>query len=225
METTLHRQLKELYCPDETFQEVVLGRYRIDAIRGDQLIEVQCASLGAIRDKIRQLTKSHDVLIVKPIAQRTFLIKRKYSKIVSKRYSPKRKTIYNLFEDLVHFVTVFPHPRLTLEIPLVELEEHRRPAKKKRWKRKDYRVEDRMLREVHDRITIQTTADLAAMLPETLPDQFTTADLAKHTEIPRWLAQKMAYCLRETQTTTILGKKGNSIIYELAQPDASIKAA
>ena len=225
METTLHRQLKTFYCPDESLHEVKLGRYKIDAILDDRLIEIQCSSLGAIRDKIRDLLKSHHLLVVKPIAARTYLIKRKHSKIISQRYSPLKKTIYHLFDDLVHFVPLFPHPRLTLEIPLVELEEHRRPAKRKRWKRKDYRVEDRLLREVHERITLKTTNDLKKLLPKSLPKEFTTADLATHTEIPRWLAQKMAYCLRETATIRIEGKQGNAIVYAINKGKKRLKAA
>ena len=57
METTLHQQLKRCYAQDDDSTEVVLGQYRIDAIRDDELIEVQCASLSAIRDKCRNLLK------------------------------------------------------------------------------------------------------------------------------------------------------------------------
>ncbi len=42
-----------------------------------------------------------------------------------KRLSPKRGTILDLFDDLVHFMRVFPHKRLTLEVPLVDIEEWR----------------------------------------------------------------------------------------------------
>ena len=58
METTLHRQLKEHYAEDPEQIEVKLGRYRIDAIAGGELIEIQHGSLAAIRDKIRTLLES-----------------------------------------------------------------------------------------------------------------------------------------------------------------------
>ena len=51
-ETTLHRQLKALYSSSaEDRQEVTVDGFRIDAIADDRLIEIQCASLGAIRKK------------------------------------------------------------------------------------------------------------------------------------------------------------------------------
>ncbi|MEM9367710.1 MAG: hypothetical protein AAGD07_17095 [Planctomycetota bacterium] len=54
-ETTLHRDLKRHYAPSDAFTEVALGAYRIDVVRGEELIEIQCASLSAIRQKIRVL--------------------------------------------------------------------------------------------------------------------------------------------------------------------------
>ena len=46
METTLHRQLKELYGIAEADREVCIDGYRIDAVADDLLIEVQVASLA-----------------------------------------------------------------------------------------------------------------------------------------------------------------------------------
>jgi hypothetical protein len=50
-------------------------------------------------------------------------------------------------------------------------------------------------------------------LPLTLPASFSTNDLAQHAEIPRWLAQKMAYCLRMTGAIKVTGKQGNAVLY------------
>lgn len=215
METTLHRQLKALYAADAEQQEVRLAGYRIDAMAGDRLIEIQYGSLGAIRDKIRTLVAEHDVLVVKPLAARKYLIKRKRrgGKIVSSRYSPTRESLLHVFEDLVHFVSVFPHPRLTLDVVLTEQEEHRVAAKKRRRFSNDFRIEDRLLRGIEGRVQLRTAADLLALLPADLPVFFTTADLAEAAAIPRWLAQKIAYCLRKIEAVEIAGKERNAIVY------------
>ena len=62
METTLHRQLKELYADPHSRQEVPLDKYRIDVVRGDVLVEIQLGSIAAIRDKIHKLLVDHYVL-------------------------------------------------------------------------------------------------------------------------------------------------------------------
>lgn len=215
METTLHRQLKELYAGDATRQEVWVGDYRVDAVVDGALIEIQYGSLAALRKKLRGLLEEFPVLVVKPLAQRKTLIrrKRKNGPVVSTRLSPLHETPLHLFADLVHFVDVFPHPQLTLEVLLTEQEEHRVAMRPRRWRGKDYRVQDRLLVSVASRHSLRTAEDLAALLPEGLNDQFTTADIARAAGIPRWLAQKMAYCLRRTGAVDCTGKRGNAVLY------------
>ena len=217
METTLHRQLKALYSDDDSQREVQVDGFRIDAVREDVLIEIQCASLSAIRDKIRRLLRRHRVLVVKPLAANKRLVKRnrRRGRIVSRRYSPSHATFHDLFLELVHFVRVFPHPRLSVEVLLTDQEEHRLPPLRGRRWRARYRVEDRRLIEIRERLTFRTATDLLRLLPASVPNPFTTADIARESDIPRWLAQKMAYCLRETGAAESVGKRGNAILYRM----------
>lgn len=218
METTLHRELKALYGREVSQQEVTLGTYRVDAVVEGRLVEIQHGSLAAIRDKVRQLLVEYRVLVVKPIAARTFLVKRRRrsGQVDSRRYSPTRRTFLDLFDDLVHFVDVFPHPNLTLEVLLTEQEEHRVPVPRRRWFSHGYRVQDRRLRAIVDRRQLRVAADLLSILPARLTGRFTTAEIASQADIPRWLAQKTAYCLRKTGAADAVGKHGNAIVYELA---------
>ncbi len=77
METTLHQQLKALYSADPDRHEVRVEGFRIDVVDDTRLIEIQSAPLCAIRKKIKQLLQRHDVLVVKPLAARTYLVKRR----------------------------------------------------------------------------------------------------------------------------------------------------
>jgi hypothetical protein len=220
METSLHRQLKALYSTQPEAQEVRLGTFRIDAVHQGRLIEIQQGSLGAIRPKIRRLLEEHDVLIVKPLAAQKVLVRRKRAggAIVSTRLSPRHETIADLFADLVYFVDIFPHPRLTLEVVLTRQEEHRVNAKKKWWRGPDFRVTDRLLVGIEGRVTLRDTADLLRLLPIGLDEQFTTGEIARLAPMPRWLAQKMAYCLRKMGAVEQLGKRGNSWLYRALPP-------
>ncbi len=217
MASSLHQQLKRLYAVDEADQEVMVDGFRIDALARGRLVEIQCASLSAIRDKVRRLVQSHDVVVVKPLYARKLILKRKRKRgrIESKRYSPARQTLHDIALELVHFVSVFPHPRLTLEVLLVEVEEIRLPPDRRRWTRRPYRVEDRRLVQVVERLPLQTAADLLQLLPEKLPDPFTTEDIASLAGMPRWLAQKLGYCLRRTGAIETDGKAGNALLYRL----------
>jgi len=217
METSLHRELKLLYAGADAQSEVRLGRYRIDAIADGELIEVQHGSLGAIRDKIRSLLKSHPVRIVKPIVARKTLVHRRRAggRIVRRRLSPKQGRLLDLFDELIHFTRVFPHPRLTLEVLLVEIEEHRYPGhgRRRRWRANDFQVEDQRLIEIQSQHTVATVADLAALIACSLDEPFDTAALAAGMSIPRWSAQRIAYCLRNVGAIEECGKRGNARQY------------
>lgn len=218
METTLHRQLKERYTTPGALVEQKLGRYRIDVVQPDRLVEIQVASLSAIRDKVAALLKKHDVMIVKPIVVRKHLVKlrRAGGKQLARRLSPKRQTLLDVFDELVHFTRVFPHRRLTLEVPLIEIEEWRYPGhgRRRRWRENDHQVEDQRLLEVVSVHEFRTAGDLCRLLPPSLPRPFHTGHLAEKLGVERWIAQRMAYCLRETGAVQSVGKLRGAWLYE-----------
>jgi hypothetical protein len=218
METSLHRQLKERYAVDGALVEQKLGRFRIDVVQPDRLVEIQLASLTAIRDKIAALLKSNKVLVVKPIIARKHLVKlrRAGGREMSRRRSPRQRTLLDMFEELVHFTRVFPHRRLTLEVLLVEIEEYRYPGHgRRRWRRdNDHQVQDQRLLNVLDVHQFRTAADLCGLLPAGLPQPFHTGQLADGLGVERWIAQRMAYCLRETGAIQSVGKLRGAWLYK-----------
>lgn len=218
METSLHRQLKEVYADRDARLEAPLGSYRIDVVRGDgELVEIQHGSLAAIRDKVRDLLRDHRVLVVKPIVRRKLLVKldAKDGDVVGRRRSPKRGREIDLFDEMVHFTRVFPHPRLTVEVAMVDVEEWRYPGHGRRRRRResDFVVADQKLVGVDRCVRFREPADLMGMIRGELPTPFDTAELAAAMNAPRWLAQRVAYCLRETGAVTTAGKNGNAWLY------------
>lgn len=217
MASDLHQQLKSHYVADATRHEVVVDNYRIDAVaESGQLIEVQCAALAAIRDKIRTLVQSREVLVVKPLAARKRIttLDRRNGETLSSRYSPARQTLAHVFQELVHF-SVFPHPRLQLDVVLTEQEEIRTPATvRSSWKKK-FSVQNRTLVSVQHQFRLRTPQDLWHALDLSVPEEFSTADLTNAGEFPRWLAQKAAWCFRKMEFFEVCGKRGNSVLYRL----------
>jgi hypothetical protein len=229
METSLHRQLKEFYAPPGAQIEVTLGSYRIDVVRGDELIEIQHGSLAAIRDKVADLLKKHRVTVVKPLIVRKRLIKlkKKNGRQIGSRLSPKRGKLLDVFDELVYFTRVFPHKRLTLEVVLVDIEEWRYPGHGRRRRRRDgdFQVQDQKLVEVHETHRYRTAADLAKLLPDELPDVFHTGHVAEGLNVDRWIAQRMAYTLRNVGAIKPAGKAGNAFLYRLPRKRKTRRAA
>lgn len=223
METTLHRQLKDLYSTGRSVQETWVGDFRIDVRRGRRMIEIQTSSLGAIRDKISTLLERHPVTVVKPIVARKLLLVRDRAggPVRSRRWSPKRCGWIDIFDPLAHFTTVFPHPNLTLEFPLIEIEETRYPRRARRAWRRSYRTEDQRLLQLLARRSVRTTQDLLRLLEVRLPATFDTRELAQVLDTRRWMAQKVAYCLRRTGAIVGVDKRGNAIVYRSGAPQES----
>lgn len=224
METSLHRQLKAHYAGDDGRVEVVCDGYRIDAVRGEELIEIQHGSLAAIRDKVRKLLKRHAVRVVKPIVAEKLLVKlaKRGGAEIDRRRSPKRGKLLDVFDELVYFTRVFPHERLSLDVVLVEVEERRYPGRGKRRRRseRDYQIEDQSLVRIVAEHQFATAADLRRLLPRRMPRQFHTAHLAERLKAPRWTAQRIAYCLRQMGAVEVVGKSGNAILYSYARQAA-----
>ncbi|KAA1262514.1 hypothetical protein LF1_50790 [Rubripirellula obstinata] len=227
METTLHQQLKLHYAGEAAQTEVQLGRYRIDAVRGDELIEVQCASLSAIRDKCQNLLKRHQLRVVKPVIIRTRInrLTSENGKTKSRRLSPKRGSAIDLFDELIYFTRVFPHPNLTIEVPLIHVEQIRVPSRKKRrrfW-HKDYRVKDVIWESTEATLELNIAADLLSLLPSSEKvgqadpsGCFNTAELAKTIGQSRQSAQQIAYVLRKTGAIDQHSRDRTGIIYRRA---------
>jgi hypothetical protein len=197
METTLHRQLKDLYAQEGSQREVRLGPYRIDVVNGP----------------------------VKPIVVEKYLVKRagKGGPVTSRRLSPKRGRLLDLFDDLVHFTRVFPHRRLVLEVPLVDVEEWRYPGhgRRRRWRRSDHQIEDQKLLGVREVHRLRTARDVGALVGCPLPQPFHTGDLAVSLGVERWIAQQIAYCLRKMGSIEEVGKMRAARLYRFRRSNGN----
>jgi hypothetical protein len=216
METSLHRSLKALYSARGSRTEAAVHGYRADVLQDGLVVEIQASPLGAIAPKVVDLLQHTRVLVVKPIVAKKFLLRRSATtrSWSNRRLSPKRGKLLDVFEDLVSFTRVFPHPNLTLEVLMVEEEELRVPRRRRRFRQPDFCVEDRRLLSVLTVHRFATARDLVAILPPGQPNPFTSETLAASLKVPCWFARKIAYTLRHCGAARVAGKQGNRLVYE-----------
>lgn len=206
-ESSLHAGVKDfLVRPGDRF-EVPLAGFIIDIVRGDQLIEIQTGSFGALGNKLDRLLGDHRIQIVHPIAVETWIARAGKRP----RKSPRHGTVLDLFAELVSLPTLLDHPNLTLEVLLIDEEQLREPGR--RGERKSM---DRRLRAVRGTRHFEEVGDLAALLPIGLEEPWTTADLARSAGISRRLAQSMAYCLRMNELVVEQSRNRSGRTYALA---------
>ncbi|KAA3613363.1 MAG: hypothetical protein DWQ05_17900 [Calditrichaeota bacterium] len=215
-EKPLHAALKEYYAqPGDQF-EVPIDGFVIDIVREDLLLEIQTANFAAIKLKLNKLLRSHHVRLIYPIAQEKWIVKlaAEYENETTRRKSPKRGRLEDLFWEMVSFPKLLTHPNFSLEIVLIKEEEIRARDGKRNWRRKGWRIEERRLLEVIDRKLFADPADWQAFTPAPM-QSFTTKDLSEALGIGTRLSQRMAYCLRKSGTSVLIGKRGRANLYRL----------
>ena len=217
-EGSLHAALKTWYATTGDLVECPVDGYVIDLVRDGVLIEVQTGGFAPLRAKLEDLTLRHRVRVVAPIAlTRTIIRVSDEGERLSSRRSPKQGGYEDIFTRMVSFPTMIERDGFELDILLTVEDEMRVHRPGKAWRRKGWVVLGRSLVEVVESMRIRTPADLLRLLPVGLPTPFSTADIAGLAEIPRRVAQHMAYCLRATGMVEVAGKEGNAVLYRCAE--------
>ena len=215
-EKPLHAGLKDWYRQEGDLVEAPLDGFVVDLIRNGLLIEIQTRGFSAMRRKFDRLLDSHSMLLVHPIAAEKWIIKLdEDGGEMSRKRSPKRGIAADVCQELVSFPSLLSHPNFTLEIALIGEEEVRRPDAKNGWRRGGFVIEERRLVEVLDTIVLASPEALLDLLPDGLPEVFSTADLAAGLGRSRHLAQEVAYCLRVSGAAATVGRDKRGILYRL----------
>jgi len=215
-EQPLHAALKQWYARPGAQLEVEVEGFIVDVMLDGLLIEVQTGNFSAVKRKLRYLVDRRRLRLVYPIPREKWLLKlpKEAGGETERRKSPKRGRVEEVFKELVSFPDLVCNTNFSLEVVFTQ-EEEVRHYDPDAWRTRGWVTDERRLLDVVDRRLFEQPRDMLAVLPDGLPKQFTTADLSEAMDGPRWLAQKMAYCLRKMGGITQVGKHGRSKLYVL----------
>jgi hypothetical protein len=195
-ESSLHARLKAFYTQDGGFTEMWVDGYLVDVVKGQELIEIQTGNFSHLKTKLEQLLIEHKVRLVLPIArEKLIILKDSEYALISRRRSPKKGRIEDLFYDLVYISNLVAHPNFSLEVLLTSEEEERVKDGNGSWRRGGVRIADRRLVSILERIKFSNVRAYQTLIPNTMGDNFTNQELAQHLGISLRLASKMTYCL------------------------------
>ena len=217
-EKSLHAALKRHYARPGDEIESMLDGYCIDIRRGKgkrtQLIEIQTRSFSNIKPKLAKLLPNYRVTLVHPIAAEKWILRYDTDGVLlSRRRSPKRGQLEDLFSELVSIPKLALHPNLKIEIVLTREEEIQREDGRGSWRRKGRSIYDRRLLEVVSVAKFARIDDWLMLLPEALPAAFTNLDIVCASGKPRHLVQKMTYCLRHMGVLEVIGKRRRANVF------------
>jgi hypothetical protein len=214
----LHATLRSRYMEPGDDIEALVDGYIVDILRDDLIIEVQTANFSAIARKMRDLASRHRVRLVHPIARDRWIVKmpRQPGDASTRRRSPKHQASIDVFCELVSFPELIGHENFELDVVLVEEETMRRFDGRRGWRRRGWVTVERRLLAIKETIALRQRSDYASMIPLALAEEFDTSELAAAIGRPRWVAQRVAYCLRKAGLIEQRGTRGNAIVYAKA---------
>ncbi len=219
-EKTTHAVLKNYFEPFSDAHEQKIGNFVADAVGENGIIEIQTGHFSRLRTKLEEFLKYCHVTVVYPVDAEKYIIcfDPDTGEVSSKRKSPLKGNIYTVFEELECITDYLTHPNFSLCIMLMETNEYRIPPEKapahlnKKRRRNSYSKYDKIPSALIDEVHIDCLSDWLAFLPEGLPDEFTTADMAL-LGMKRPTAQLVMNVFYKAGIAQRVGKKGNSYIY------------
>jgi len=216
-ESALHAELKRALAPPGARFEVRVDGYVVDAVSDGLLIEVQTRHIGKLRPKLERLLPLHEMRVVVPVANQRWIVRRGPEGEVRRR-SPKRADLLDALAELVGIPRFLDHPNLEIEVVLVHDEETRERRAGASWRRRGWMSVERRLLAVTGRERLRGARAWLRALPPSLPERFTTLDLAAGRTTRRGVARRAAFVLREAGVIVPAGRSGRSPSYQIAPP-------
>jgi len=216
-EKSLHSQIKDWYARKSDHLEVKVDSYVIDIIRDNLLIEIQTGNFSSIRDKLHNLTQNNRLRLVYPSSQLKWIVKLDKSRQneISRRKSPKKGKLVNIFDELVRIPDLFPEKNLEIEVLLIESEDIRSDDGLGSWRRKGVSLIDNRLIRVIESVVFSNPEDFLMFIPDNVEKPFTNKSLSKASGINIDQVRKMTYCLRKMNAIQQVGKDGNALLFDI----------
>ena len=209
-------QLNEKYCHavikkylewDENYHEIKIDRFIADICVGKRIYEIQTKNFHLLKQKLSCFLPMYQVQVVYPLHYIKYICYLDQDK--KRRRVPRVLPIYSIFEELYKIKPFIKHPNFSLKIIRMNVEEYRKLQNQHLIR---YEM---MPLELIQEIDLITTFDYISLLPNTLPLEFTSFDLAKEAKISLSLAQVTLNVLNELEVVKRIKKQNRKYIYQI----------
>lgn len=215
-EHSLHSAIKNWYSLPNDEIEVNIGGFVVDVTRGNLLIEIQTKNFSAIKKKLEKMAMEHRVRLVYPIAEQKWIVRvTPLGEILSRRKSPKKGRLVDLFTELVHLPDMIRDKNFSLEVLMIKEEEVRCNDGRGSWRRRGVSIRDRKLIDVIESVLFRDERDFLRFLPRELVKPFTNKDLSRSIDVSINIARKITYCLRKMGVIAEDGKRGRERLFHI----------
>lgn len=223
-EKRMHRILRRFVRDDPSLWETDAGGgYVADIIDGGTLFEIQTGPLLPLKEKIAYYLESTDLqtVVIHPVAAKKYVvwIDPDNGSVSGRHLSPKKEGRGSVLASSVYIAEFFGTGRLTLRLLFIEEEEYRllngrRSADRKKGSERFERLPSKLLGE----LSLSSPADFRKLIPDTLPQRFTAAELGKAGGLRGRDVYRAAKALELLGLAVPCGKRGRSAEWERIIP-------
>lgn len=217
-EKSIHSELKRYLESNEEFHEVKVGNYIADIKRDNEIFEVQTQQFKNLISKLNYYIKNnYNVTVVYPLVKEKYInwIDPISNEIVERRKSSYKRYIQDIFKELYWIKEYIVKEQIKLKIVTLIAEEYKYlDGYGQSSKYKATKI-DKVPSKIINEVNIQSVNDFKIFLPDTLPKEFTSKDFQKYTKSRSKYLGSGLKMLREIGVIKVIGKQGNSYVYEV----------
>lgn len=218
-EKTLHRTLKQFFCPCDCVREVKVGGFVADGILDGCIYEIQTTGLYPLKKKlgVYQSETDYHIRIVCPVIKTKTLV---WVNPENGEMSVPRRTRaglgkWHFLAEMLYLLPVFDFSRMSLVLVDLVVEDYKlldgygkdKKIRASRYERLPVALLD--IYELKDK-----TAFAEMFLPTDLPDAFSSADFSRLTGLRRRSLSAALKVLLAMDAIRAVGKRGNAFLYE-----------
>lgn len=217
-EKTVHAVLKNYLVPRQECHEQKCEGFVADILLEGEIMEIQTAGFNKLRRKLEVFLPEYEVTVVYPIPETKWLlwIDQETGELSGKRKSPKKGSYYQVFSELYRIKMFLKDPNLHFRLILMDMEEYRLLNGWSSDRKKGSTRFDRIPVTINSECMINSAQDYQILIPEKLPQSFTSGEFGKAAGISRQKAQTALNILNHMEAVFKVGKQGNTILYERA---------
>ena len=168
-----------------------------------------------LKDKLDAFLPDYSVTVIFPMAKETYLswIDPDTYEISGRRKSPRKANIFSALRELYPLRRFLGDENLHFKFLFFRIEEFKFLNGRKGTRKKGATRYERIPTALLDEIDYVTREDFLSLIPEGLPETFTTKDFAEAAKINRDTASYAVGILRELLLIDRCGKSGHSYLY------------
>lgn len=218
-EKTLHAVLKNYIDDNEDHQEIPVDNYIADIYHDGKITEIQTAQMGAMRAKLSCFLPQYPVRIVYPVPAEKWIIwiDPDTGELLKRNKSPLRGSFFHAFKELYRIRPFLKDQNLSLELLLIDLDEYRILDGWSRNKKRGSHRYERIPLRLRDRMVLTCPRDYMQLVPDDLPETFTSADFARAVRFNKKGFSTVLLLLTEMGVVRRIGKKGRYYLYQVTE--------